>query len=80
MIIDDIQRNNKMYNENSKFNEIFFKNYVNYIVQFTQFQLQFTTSSLIVKKYNQDAKVELFKENISRAKSNIFQHQKQFIN
>ena len=59
--------------ENSKFNEIFFKNDIDHVIQFTRFQLQFTTLFLIIKKYNQNAKIELFKENISRAKNNIHQ-------
>ena len=50
-----------------------FKNNISYIVQPTRSQLQFITSFLIVKKYNQDAKVELFKN--SRAKNNIHQRQ-----
>ena len=50
--IDDIQKHNKIYDRNSKLNEISFKDDVNHIIQFTQFQLQFTTSSLIIKKYN----------------------------
>ena len=50
MIIDDIQKYNKMYNKNSKLNEMFFKDNVSHIVQFTQFQLQFITLFLIVKK------------------------------
>ena len=37
--IDDIQKHNKMYSENSKFNEMFFQNDVNHVVQFTRFQL-----------------------------------------
>ena len=51
-----------MYNENSKLNGMFFKNNIIYIVQFTRFQLQFTTSSLIVKEYSQDARIELFEK------------------
>ena len=62
MTINNIQKHNRMYNENSKLNEMFLKNDINYIVQFTQFHLQFTTSFFIVKKYNQDAKVELLKK------------------
>ena len=75
VIINDIQKHNKMYNGNSKLNEMSFKDDVSYIIQFMQFQLQFTTSSLIIKKYNQDTKIELFKENISRAENNIHQRQ-----
>ena len=80
MTIDNIQKHNKMYNENSKLNEMFFKNDVSHVVQFTRFQLQFTTLSLIVKQHNQNIKIELFRKNVSRAKSNIHQHQNQFIN
>ena len=80
MTIDDVQKHNRMYDGNSKFNEMFFKNNVSHIVQSTRFQLQFTTSFLIVKKYNQDVRVELFKENILRVKSNIHQCQSQFVN
>ena len=50
--INDIQKHNKIYKENSKFNEILFKDNISHVVQFTRFQLQFTTSSLIIKKYN----------------------------
>ena len=78
--INDIQKYNKIYNENSKFNEISFKDDVNHVVQSTRFQLQFTASFLIVKKYSQDAKVELLKKNVSRAKNNIHQRQNQLIN
>ena len=80
MTIDDIQKHNKMYDENSKLNQMSFKDDVSHIVQFTRSQLQFTTSFLIVKKYSQDVKFELLKENVSRAKSNIHQRQNQFIN
>ena len=73
MTIDDIQKYNKIYDENSKLNKMFFKNDVSHVIQFTQSQLQFTTSFLIIKEYNQDAKTELFKENVSRTKSNIHQ-------
>ena len=69
-----------MYDENSKLNKICFKDDVSHIVQFTQSQLQFTTSFLIVKKYSQNAKIKLFKRNVSRMKSNIHQSQNQFIN
>ena len=71
--IDDIQKHNRIYDGNSKLNEISFKDDVNHVIQFTQSQLQFTISFLIVKKYNQDAKVELLKENILRVKNNIHQ-------
>ena len=37
--INYIQKYNKMYNENSKFNEMFFKDDVNYVIQFTRSQL-----------------------------------------
>ena len=37
--INDIQKYNKMYNRNSKFNEMFFKDDVNHIVRFTRSQL-----------------------------------------
>ena len=37
--IDDIQKYNKMYDENSKFNGMSFKDDVSHVVQFTQFQL-----------------------------------------
>ena len=80
MTINDIQKRNKMYGENSKLNGIFFKNNVNYIVQFTRFQLQFTMLFLIIQKYNQDAKIGLLKENVSKTKNNIYQRQDQFIN
>ena len=80
MTIDDIQKHNKIYDENSKFNEMSFKDNVNHVVQFTRSQLQFTSSSLIIKKYNQDARVELLRENISRTKNNIHQRQNQSIN
>ena len=63
--INDIQRHNTMYDENSKFNEISFRDDLNHVIQFTRSQLQFTISFLIVKKYNQNAKIELLKENIS---------------
>ena len=63
--IDDIQKHNRMYDENSKFNEMSFKNDINHVVQSMRFQLQFTISFLIVKKYNQDARIELFRKNIS---------------
>ena len=80
MTINDIQKHNKIYDENPKLNEMFFKDDVNHIVQSTQFQLQFITSFLIVKKYSQEARTELFKENVSRAKNNIHHFQNQFIN
>ena len=73
MTINDIQKYNKIYDKNSKLNEMFFKNDISHVVQSIRFQLQFTTSFLIVKKYNQDTKVELFKENVSQAKNNIYQ-------
>ena len=69
--IDNIQKYNRIYGGNSKLNGISFKNDVSHIIQLTRFQLQFTISFLIVKKYNQDARAELFKENVSRTKSNI---------
>ena len=69
--IDDIQKHNKMYNKNSKLNKMSFKDDVNHVIQLTRFQLQFTTSFLIIKKYSQDAKAELLKKNVSRAKNNI---------
>ena len=75
MTIDDIQKYNKIYNENSKLNKMFSKDDINHIIQFTQFQLQFTILFLIVKKYNQDAKIELLKKNVSRAENNIHQRQ-----
>ena len=78
--IDDIQKHNKMYDENPKLKEMFFKNDVSHVVQFTRFQLQFTTSFLIVNKYNQNVKIELYKKNVSRTKNNIHQRQSQFIN
>ena len=62
MTIDNIQKHNRMYDENPKFNEMSFKNDINHIIQFTRSQLQFTTLLLIVKKYNQDARAELFKK------------------
>ena len=77
--IDDIQKYNKMYDENSKFNEMSFKDDVSHVVQFMRFQLQFITSSLIVKEYNQDVKAELLRKNVSRAKNNIYQCKSQFI-
>ena len=80
MTINDIQKHNKMFDENSKLNEMTFKDDVSHVVQLTQSQLQFTTSFLIVKKYNQDAKAELFRKNISRTKNNIHQRSDQFIN
>ena len=80
MTIDDIQKYYRMYNKNSKLNEMFFKDDISYVVQFTRFQLQVITLFLIVKKYNQNARIELFKENVSRAKNNIHQRQNQFIN
>ena len=73
--IDNIQKHNKIYDENLKFNEISFKDNDNHVVQFTRFQLQFTISFLIIKKYNQNVRIELFKENFSRAKNNIHQCQ-----
>ena len=36
---DDIQKHNKMYNENSELNEIFFKNDIDHVIQFTRSQL-----------------------------------------
>ena len=75
MTIDDIQKYNKMYDENSKLNEMFFKDDVSHVVQFTQFQLQFTTLFLVIKKYSQDARIELFRKNILRTKNNIHQRQ-----
>ena len=80
MTIDNIHKHNKMYNRNSKLNEMFFENDVSHVVQSTRFQLQFTTSSLIVKKYNQNARIELLKKNVLRTKNNIYQRQNQFIN
>ena len=71
--IDDIQQHNKIYSEYSKLNKISFKNNINHIIQFTQSQLQFTISFLIVKEYSQNARLELFKKNVSRAKNNIHQ-------
>ena len=62
-----------MYNKNSKFNEMFFKDDISHVVQFMRFQLQFTASSLIVKEYSQDIKIELFRKKISRTKNNIHQ-------
>ena len=79
VIIEDIKKYNKMYDENSKLNGISFKDDINYIVQFTQFQLQFTILSLIIKKYSPNVKIELFKENILRTENNIHQRQNQFI-
>ena len=73
MTIKDIQKYNRIYNENSKLNGMFFKDDVNHVVQFTRFQLQFTTSFLIVKKYCQNIKIGLFRENVSRTKNNIHQ-------
>ena len=69
-----------MYDENSKFNKIFFKNDVSHVIQSTRSQLQFTTSFLIVKKYNQDVRVEFLRENVSQTKNNDYQCQNQFIN
>ena len=80
VIIDDIQKHNKIDDENSKLNKTFFKDDINHVVQSTRSQLQFTVSFLIVKKYNQNSKIEFFKKNISRAKNNIHQRQNQFIN
>ena len=57
-----------MYDENPKLNEMSFKNDINHFIQFTQSQLQFITSFLIVKEYNENAKIRLFRENVSRAK------------
>ena len=57
-----------------------FKDDVSYVVQFTRSQLQFTASFLIIKEYNQNARIELFKKNVSRIKSNIYQRQSQSIN
>ena len=37
--IDNIQKHNKMYNENPKLDKMFFKNDVNHVIQVTQFQL-----------------------------------------
>ena len=37
--IGGIQKHNKMHNENSKLNEMSFKNDINHVVQFTRFQL-----------------------------------------
>ena len=48
--IDDIQKHNKMYDENSKFNEMSSKDDISHVVRFTRFQLQFIALSLIVKK------------------------------
>ena len=73
--IDNIQKHNRMYNENSKFNEMFFKDDISHVVQFTRFQLQFTILSLIVKKYSQDAKIELLRKNLLQTKNNIYQRQ-----
>ena len=73
--INDIQKHNKIDDKNSKLNEIAFKNDVNHVVQFTQFQLQFTASFLIVKEYSQDARIQLFKKNVLRTKNNIHQRQ-----
>ena len=75
MTIDDIQKHNKMYDENSKLNKMFFKDDVSHVVQLTRFQLQFTASFPIIKKYSQDVKIELLKENVSRTKNNIHQLQ-----
>ena len=80
MTIDNIQKYNRIYNENPKLNERSFKNDINHIVQLTRSQLQFTASFLIVKKYSQDAKVGLFKKNVLRTKNNIHQRQNQSIN
>ena len=80
MTINDIQKHNKMYDKNSKFNEMSFKDDINYVIQFTRSQLQFTISFLIIKKYNQNVKIELLKKNISRTKNKIYQRQSQFIN
>ena len=74
MTIDNIQKHNKMYDENLKLNEMFFKSDVNHIVQFTRSQVKFTSSFLIVKKYNQNARIELFKKNVSRTKNDIYQY------
>ena len=62
VIINDIQKYNKIYNENSKFNEISFKDDINHIVQFIRSQLQFIISFLIIKEYNQNARIELLKK------------------
>ena len=80
MTIDDIQKYNKRYDENSKLNEMSFKDDINYVIQLTSFQLQFTKSFLNVNEYSQNAKVELFKKNVSRTKNNIHQRQNQSIN
>ena len=48
--VENIQKYNKMYDENSTLTEISFKNNINHVVQFTQFQIQFTTRFLIIKK------------------------------
>ena len=77
--INNIQKHNKIYDKNSKLNEMSFKNNISHIVQLTRSQLQFTALFLIIKKYNQNAKIELFKENVSRTKNNIHQRQNQFI-
>ena len=69
-----------MYDENSKFNEMFFKDDISHVVQSIRFQLQFTASFLIVKKYSQNVNIELFKKNVLRTKNNIHQRQNQFIN
>ena len=37
--IDDIQKYNKTYDENPKLNEMFFKDNISHIIQFTRFQL-----------------------------------------
>ena len=34
--IDDIQKHNKMYDENSKLNAMFFKDDINHVVQLTR--------------------------------------------
>ena len=79
VIINDIQKHNRMYKENSKFNKMFFKNDVGHVIQFTRFQLRFTTSFLIVKKYNQNARIELLRKNVLQIKNILHQRQSQFI-
>ena len=75
MTINNIQKHNRMYDKNSKLNGISFLNDINHVIQLTRSRLQFTLSFLIIKKYNQNAMIELFKKNVSRAKNNIYQRQ-----
>ena len=35
--VDDVQKHNKMYNKNSKFNKMSFKDDVSHVIQFMQF-------------------------------------------